>query len=240
MQRTRLETFHQSRVVVVVDVVIVVVVVFVGAYSPVTGNPARQLRGSTPPDDVGPIILLSRIAAPLLAVAGTRTGEGRDVSGDALPPLSVDAPPDKGYLTSTGKGSADPTRVARLLLMMSSDVTATDDEATRAFSTGFSSFAIPNVSSATGPPKEMAGSERGVNGQGRVFCPLVNAVRTGPSGRAPFSSSTRALAGLAAGWISQNEMQGFSSESSRTGRSHELQIPGTLGGRTWAKCGRCH
>ena len=32
-----------------------------------------------------------------------------------------------------------------------------------------------------------------------------------------------------------NEMQGYLSESSLTGRSHELQIPGTLGGRTWAK-----
>ena len=32
-------------------------------------------------------------------------------------------------------------------------------------------------------------------------------------------------------------MQGFLSESSRTVRSHELQIPGTLGGRTWAKWG---
>ena len=30
-------------------------------------------------------------------------------------------------------------------------------------------------------------------------------------------------------------MQGFSSELSRTERSHELQISGTLEGRTWAK-----
>ena len=55
VQRTRLETFRQSRVVVIVDVVVVVVVVFVGAYAPVTGNRVRQLRGSTPRDDVGPI-----------------------------------------------------------------------------------------------------------------------------------------------------------------------------------------
>ena len=43
MQRTRLETFRQSRVVVDVNVVVVVVVVFVGAYSLVTANRARQL-----------------------------------------------------------------------------------------------------------------------------------------------------------------------------------------------------
>ena len=55
VQRTRLKTFRQSRVVVVVDVVVVVVVVFVGAYSFVTGNRARQLHGSTPRDDVGPM-----------------------------------------------------------------------------------------------------------------------------------------------------------------------------------------
>ena len=55
MQRTRLETFRQSREVFVVDVVVVRRVVFVGAYSPVTGNRARLLRGSTPRDDVGPM-----------------------------------------------------------------------------------------------------------------------------------------------------------------------------------------
>ena len=200
---------------------------------------------------------------------------------DALPDKGVDAPPDKSSRISPGKDSAGATRVARLLLALSLDVTATDDEAVRAFSTDSSSFAIPNVSSVTGPPKEvvcsarglngqgrilhpsvaavktgpngrahfssstraLAGlvagwsSTRGVNGQGRVLHPSVAAVRTGPNGRAPFSSSTRALAGLAAGWTSlaKNEMQGFSSESSRTGRSHELQISGTLGGRTWAK-----
>ena len=55
MQRTRLETLLHSRVVVRVDVVAVIVVVFVGAYSPVTGNRARQLYGSMPRDDVGPM-----------------------------------------------------------------------------------------------------------------------------------------------------------------------------------------
>ena len=100
-------------------------------------------------------------------------------------------------------------KVARLLLALSLDVTATDDEARRAFSTGSSSFAIPNVSLATVLPKGMACSARRVNGQGRVFHPSVAAVETGPNGRAPFSS-TRALAGLAAGWTSfaKNEMQG--------------------------------
>ena len=53
VQRTRLETFRQSHVVVVVDDVVVDVVVFVGAYSPVTGNRARQLRGTTPRGDIG-------------------------------------------------------------------------------------------------------------------------------------------------------------------------------------------
>ena len=56
--------------------------------------------------------------------------------------------------------------------MMSSDVMAADYESMRTFSTAFSLFAIPNVwqsfdgSSATGSSKEMAGSARGVNGQG--------------------------------------------------------------------------
>ena len=170
--------------------------------------------------------------------------------------------------------------MARLLFTLSSDVTATDDEATRAFSTGSSSFAIPNVSSAAGPPKEMIDAAPGVNDQGRVLHPSIAAVKTGSNGRVPFSSATRALAGLVEGWgsargvngqgrvlhlsvaavktgpngwahfsstqalaglvagwtsLAENEMQGFSSESSRTVRSHELQIPGTLGRRTWAK-----
>ena len=114
---------------------------------------------------------------------------------------------------------------------------AVDDEAMRAFSTGSSPFAILNFSSATAPPKEMTSSARGVNGQRRVLHVSIAAVWTGPNGRALFSSSTRALAGLVAGWtsIAENEIQGFSSESSRTGRSHELQTPGTLRGRTWAK-----
>ena len=236
VQRTRLETFRQSRVVVTVDVVVVVVIVFVGAYSPVTGNHARQLRGSTPRDDVGPM-------NPVVMYSGTRSccswdgaGEGRAVSGDALSPLGVndlpdkgvdalpdkgvdapsdkgvgappdkgvgslpekgfDAPPDNGSRTSPCKDSAGAIRVARLLLALSSDVMATDDKAMRAFSTGCSSFAIPHISSATGPPEEMACSARGVNGQGRVFHPSVAAVETGPNGRTP-SSSTRAFGGLA-------------------------------------------
>ena len=224
--------------------------------------------------------MLLRVAAPVLAVAGTRAGEGRAVSGDALTPLGVDAPPDKGVDASPGKGSrtspskysSGVTRVERLLLALSSDVTATDDEvmrafsigsssfaltplgvdalpdkgvdapsdkgadappdkgsrtspgkdsagairmarlllalsldvaatddeAMRAFSTGSSSFAIPNVSSPTGPPIEMACPARVVNGQGRVLHPSVAAVETGPDGRAPFSS-TQALAGLVLG-----------------------------------------
>ena len=155
---------------------------------------------------------------------------------DALPDKGVDTPPDKGFRTLPGKDSAGAIRVARLLLAPSLDVTATDDEAMRAFSTGSSSYAIPNVSSATGPTKKMACSARGVNGHGRVPHPSVAAVETGPNGRAPFSS-TRALKGLLAGWTSlvKNEIESFSSESSRTGRSHELQTLETLGGRTWAK-----
>ena len=81
------------------------------------------------------------------------------------------------------------------------------------------------------------GSTRGANGLGQVFHPSVAAVWTGLNGRAPFSSSTRALAVLVVSWISfaKNEMQSFSSEKSHTERSHELQIPETLGGRTWVK-----
>ena len=197
-----------------------------------------------------------RIAASVLPVAGTGAGEGRAVSGDALTPLGVDAPPDKGVdalsdkgvdappdkgvdappdkgvgtppdkgvdtppdkgvdappdkgsCTSLGKDSAGAIRVARLLLALSLDVTATDDEAVRAFSTGSSSFAIPNVSLAAGFPKETACSARGVNGQGRVLHPSFAAGETGPSGRAPFSSSTRALAGLVAGWSSARGVNG--------------------------------
>ena len=116
-----------------------------------------------------------------------------DEGVDALPDKGVDAPPDKGFRASPGKNSAGAMRVVRLLLALSSDVTATDDAAMRAFLTGSSSFAIPNVFSATGPPKEMACSARGVNGQGQVLQSSVTAVETGSNGRAPFSSSTRAL-----------------------------------------------
>ena len=94
--------------------------------------------------------MLLLIAAPVLAVAGTGAGESHAVSADALTPLGVDAPPDKGVdappgkgsRTSPGKDSAGAIRMARLLLALSSDVTATDDEAMRAFSTGSSSFTL--------------------------------------------------------------------------------------------------
>ena len=89
--------------------------------------------------------MLLRIAAPVLAGAGTGAGEGRAVLDDALPPLGVDSPSDLRSRTSPGKDYADTIRVARLLLTLSSDGTVTDDEATRVFSTGSSSFAIPNV-----------------------------------------------------------------------------------------------
>ena len=115
---------------------------------------------------LGRRILLLRIAVPVLAVAGTGAGEGRAVSGDVLtllgvdappdkgvdaprdkgvcapPDIGVEAPPDKGSSTSPGKDSAGTVRMARLLLALSSNVTATDDEAMRAFSTGSSSFAL--------------------------------------------------------------------------------------------------
>ena len=126
-------------------------------------------------------------------------GAPRDKGADAPPDKDADAPPDKGSRTSPGKDSAGAIRGARLLLALSLGVTATNDEAMRAFSTGSSSFTIPNVPSATDPPKEMACSARGVNGQRRILHPSVAAVETGPNGRAPFSSSTRALAGLIAG-----------------------------------------
>ena len=67
-------------------------------------------------------------------------------------------------------------------------------------------------------------------------CLPVAAIWTWPKCRVPFSS-TRALVGLVAGctFHAENEMQGFSSESSRTGRSHEQQVTVTLGRRTWTK-----
>ena len=117
---------------------------------------------------------------------------------DALFDKGVDAAPDEGSRTSSGKDSAVAIRVERLLLALSSDVKATDDEAMRAFSTGSASFAIPNDSSATGPPKEIACLAREVNGQGRVLHPSVAAIETRPNGRTPFSSA-RALAGLVTG-----------------------------------------
>ena len=83
MQRTRLETLRQRRVVVVVDVVVVVVVIFVGAYSLVTANRACQLRGSTPRDDAGPMNPALRIVPPLLDLAGMGAGENPSVFCDA-------------------------------------------------------------------------------------------------------------------------------------------------------------
>ena len=282
--------------------------------APVSSAAARRVT------TLGRSTLLLRTAAPILVVAGTVAGEGRVVSGDALTPLGIDAPPDKdvdafpdkgvdalpdkgvdappdkgvdsppdkgvdappdkgvdaspdkgvdagvgappdkdvdtppdkgvdapadkGSRTSPGKDSAGAIRVAILLLALSLGATATDDEPVRAFSTGSSSFALPIVSSATGLSKEVACSARRVNGQGRVLHPSVTAVETGPgmagppsppllglwlrlvagwssargvngqgrslhssvadvstepNDRAPFSFSTRALAGLAAG-----------------------------------------
>ena len=95
--------FHQSHVVAVV---VIAVVVVVEAYSPVTGNHARQLCGSTLPDDVRPMKL--RMAPPLLAVVGTGAGKSPAVSGDALPPLGGDATPDKGSAgdAAPGEGAA--------------------------------------------------------------------------------------------------------------------------------------
>ena len=60
MQRTHLEELRQSRVVVVV------VVVVVGAYSPVTGNCADRLHGSTTFDDVGSRNYVVAHSLPLL------------------------------------------------------------------------------------------------------------------------------------------------------------------------------
>ena len=41
-----------------------------------------------------------------LGRAGTGAGKGHAVLGDAFPPLGKNAPPDRGSLTSLGKGSA--------------------------------------------------------------------------------------------------------------------------------------
>ena len=149
MQRTQLETFRQSRMVVVVDVVVdvvvVAVVVFVGAYSPVPGNRAHQLHDSTPRGDVGPTNSVVAHSDPL-SCCSQHGGRRKSCCFSSVPPPSGgDSPPLKGSLTSPEKGFAGAIRVARLLLTLSSDVTATDDEAMKAFSTGSSSFAILNV-----------------------------------------------------------------------------------------------
>ena len=98
---------------------------------------------------------------------------------------------------------------------------------------------FPSAAQALAGLVEGWGSARGVNSQGRVLHLSVAAVETGSNGRAPFSS-TRTLAGLVAGWTSlaENEMQGFSSESSGQGapmscRSQERSEDG-LG-----RSGRC-
>ena len=90
---------------------------------------------------------------------------------------------------------------------------------------------------ATGSKNEMAGSAREINDQGRVLHTSFAAVGAGPDGGVPFSSPTWASAGLVAVWTSltEDEMQGFSSESSCTGRPHDLHVPGTLGGQTWVE-----
>ena len=101
MQRTRLETFRQSRVIVIVDAVVVVV----GAYSPVTGNRARQLRGSTPRDDVGPMNLAVAYSGPRSCCSqhGGRR-ESRCFRRRSPTQLGVDAPPDKGVDALPDKG----------------------------------------------------------------------------------------------------------------------------------------
>ena len=58
---------------------------------------------------------------------------------------------------------------------------------------------------ATGSKKEMAGSARGINDQGRVFHTSIAAVGAGPDGGAPFSSPTWASVGLVAAWTSLTE-----------------------------------
>ena len=109
MKRTRLETFRQSRVLVVV--------VVVGAYSPITGNRARQLRGSTPCDDVGPMNpVAAHSGPPLLAGAGSGADESPAILGDASPPLGGDALPAKGRCGSrqrcSGCEQASPGKIA--------------------------------------------------------------------------------------------------------------------------------
>ena len=67
VQRTWLEMFRQSRVVVGVDV---------GVYSPVTGNRARHLRGNTPRDDVGTPLVVA--GAEIEGRQGGRGAEQRE------------------------------------------------------------------------------------------------------------------------------------------------------------------
>ena len=95
--------------------------------------------------------------------------------------------------------------MTKLFLTLSWDIIKAEDEVMIIFSTGSSSSAVPNmqqrfdVSSATGPRKEMAGSARRVNGQGRVLHPFVATVGARLNGQTPFFPSTWDSAGRVAG-----------------------------------------
>ena len=98
VQRTRLETFRQSRVVVAV-------VIVVGAYSPETDNRASRLLARRVVT-LGRETILLDIVVPLLAVTGTGDGQSSPIWGSASPPLGGDAPLDEGSPLAPGKGSA--------------------------------------------------------------------------------------------------------------------------------------
>ena len=91
MQCTRLETFRQSRVVIIVGAVVVVVAVAV-TYSPVTANCARRLRGSTQGDDVGPMNIFVVHSGSTSRCSRHRVCESPPVSGDAPPQTAVILP----------------------------------------------------------------------------------------------------------------------------------------------------
>ena len=100
MQCTLLETYRQSRVVVVV------VVVAVGAYFPVTGNHPIGFTVARRMTTLGRGSLLLRITLTFFAVASMDAAESPPVSGDAPPPLGGDAPPYKDPITAPDKDSA--------------------------------------------------------------------------------------------------------------------------------------
>ena len=106
MQRTRLETFRQSRVVDIVVVVVVVVVFFSGAYSPVTDNRASQLYGITPRDVVGLVNPVVAHSGPLFCCSRHGGRRRSRCVGQGSSSIRGDAPPEKESLTSPGKGSA--------------------------------------------------------------------------------------------------------------------------------------